>query len=262
MKQAVIPAIEKLSQKELSWPGSPMLYIRQVITGFIQGIYENVSEAQYRWSSDPAAAKIFISASTPVDAKAFGQRPVIAVSRSAIMFAATGIGGIESMSAKDGSVVRSDIINTQLIVQHISTKEAEAEEMAFYTFEQVWANQEVLARYGFILSANPAVEQASPAGSLVEGDVKGMWAVPVILPVRAVRRIRSTPMGDPILKRISYRIEVKLDLTNVDEDRPHGGPPLDGDPANIPLGPMTTLPGASQDPAPMPSSFRTIGPKE
>jgi len=262
MKQAVIPAIEKLSPQELSWAGSPVLYIRQIITGFIQGIYENVSEANYRWSDDPNASKIFISASTPVDAKAFGQRPVIAVSRSAIQFSATAIGGIESMSAKDGSIVRSDMLTTMLIAQHISTKEAEAEEMAFYTFEQVWANQEVLAHYNLVLSANPAVEQPAPAGSLVEGDVKGMWAVPVILPVRLVRRVRSIPMGDPIMKRVSYRIRIELEPRAATEDRPAYGPPAGYDPANIPLGPMTTLPGASQDPAPMPSSFRTIGPKE
>jgi len=243
MRQPTNPVIERNVEPARAWPGSPMGFARQVITGFVQGVYERLVETQYRWNEDQNKTKIYISASTPVDAEAFGIRPCIATSRSGMQFGSLGIGGIESERAKDGSVTRSDMVSGMWILQHISTKEAEAEELAFFTGEMIWTNPEVLLHYGFQTVQGPTVEQPGPAGSLVTGDPKGLVAVPLVIPYRVIRRSRSLRLGDPILRGVQLRMAAMLDRI-------------------ASLVPVGSTPDPSQEPEALVQSTRTMGPQE
>lgn len=258
-----IRRVEALDPRLSTWAGSPLLYLRQVITGFLQGVYESVVEQEYRWSADPSACRLYISSSVPVDGQAMGKRPCIAVSRSALQSTATGIGGIESIDNRTGSITRRDLLNMMFVAQHISTKEDEAEDLAAYTYDQVWANQEVLGHYGMLLTGNPAIEQPGPVGSLVSGDTKGMVAVPVVLPIRVQRCVRSFRLGDPILNQVQIRIRALTDLMIPSQPSGASLAPANGDPANIGRDVHVIPPTpASRDTSPVVTLLQTEDPKK
>lgn len=258
MKTPVIPIVEENTTPE-TWQGNPILFARQVLTGFLQGVFSAMTGV-YRWDPDPAATRIFIAASSPIDATVFGVYPAIVVSRSGMQFANTGIGGLDDSNWRDGSVVRTDLVNGMFVVQHISRKEAEAENLAFLTAEMAWSHQALLARYGFILSGGPTVEQPGSAGMIVEGESKGLIAVPVILPYRCLRRVKTTPLGDPILQAVRFRITDNLQQF-AGPRHPTSAAPESGDPADIGKR-YHRWERSSQDPPVVSSSTRTAEPKK
>jgi hypothetical protein len=186
------------------WAARPITYVRQVLTGFLQGVYQQVPE--YQWDPDKNKSKVFIAGFSPIHAESFGNFPCVAVSRSGMQFAGTGIGGVSHRNFRTGAITRTDLLNGMFVVQHISKVEAEAEDLAFFSAEMCWAHQELLARCGIIVSGGVTIEQPAPAGSLVEGDSKGLIAVPVVLPYRVMRKVITTPLGDPILRAIRIRL--------------------------------------------------------
>lgn len=259
MTNRQIPIVDKHSDPD-TWSGNPILFARQVVTGFIQGLFGAV-EGTYHWDEDKNKSRIFIAGSGPVKAEVFGQFPAIIVSRSGMQFANAGLGGMESANWRDGSIVRSDLINGLFVVQHLSRDEGEAENLAFYVAEMMWLHQEMLARYGFILSGGATVEQPGPAGSLVEGDSKGLTAVPVVLPYRCMRRSRIQPLGNPVLR--AFRLRVSSLMTQFPPPiHPESAAPPDGDPARIGETRSRWERPPSQEAADVASSSRTAEPKE
>lgn len=254
-----IPVVEKWSSAD-TWASNPVLFARQVMTGFVQGVYSAQTD-QYHWDEDKQKSRVFVGAFAPVKPESFGTYPAIVVSRSGMQFAATGIGALAGGNWRDGSVIREDLLNGMFIIQHISRDEAEAENLAFFTAEMIWSQQEILAHYGFLVSGGLTVEQPGPAGSLVDGESKGLIAVPAVVPYRCMRRTRTLPLGDPILKAIRTRITGQLAQLppplNVGSAAPRSL-----DPADIGKDARRWERPSSQDSSVMPSSTRTAEPKE
>lgn len=226
------------------YQGSFIRYVRRLFTAFLQGVYNNV-KGEYHWAEDPNEAGLYIAGTVPIDAAAFGKKPCILVARAPYIFAGAGVGGIDSVEPSTGAVNKSDLINSTAIFHHISTKEAEAEELAAFTADMLWTHFAFLAKYYIITMGNITIAGTAPVGSLVEGDTKGLITIPVTLPFRIPRACRIEPLDAPVLAAFT----AKLGITGVADvgypsKRTQNFP---ADPADIRTkGPRTLLVGASQ----------------
>lgn len=252
MQQSDVPGFEAIKPLLQS---SPIRYIRNVCMAFLQGVY-NAVEGPYHWEPDQNNSKIIIAATVPVDGKVFGNRPCIACARSALQFAGAGVGSLDEVETSTGAFTKSDFINSVMVFHHISSKEAEAEDLAFFSAEMIWMHSNFLAKYFIATMGTLNVGEPGPAGSLVEGDAKGLVTVPVTMPFRMSRRSRAEPLGAPVLQAVTARItQIAPDVVN------YPSPPRDvrfpADPAvQRRQGPRTLLVDASQPTGSMRSSVR------
>jgi hypothetical protein len=241
-----IPGLE--GNPRITWEGQPLSYARQVMTGFIQGLFINGPE-EYLWDADAKASRIFISSTTPVDAESFGQRPCIAIGRSGLQWGGVGIGGIEELDSRTGAITKGDLVNGSFILHHISTKEAEAEDLAFFTAEMTWMLFTILNQVHIQTLGQINIGEPGPVGTLVRGETKGLVNVPLVLPFRMARRCRMEPLGAPILKSMTMRILASAPAAVNFLAPVHYTLPVGGDPANIRTG-VRTVSGVASQPSP------------
>lgn len=247
------PGLDELP--EVTWEGDPINYVRRALTGFIQGVYAEV-ETEYRWSADANASRVFISAETPVDATAFGQRPCIAIARSELQYPGAGIGSVDEVDMMTGAITKSDFINGMFFIHHISSKQAEADKLAAFTADMVWIHWDLLNLVHVQTLGTLNIGQPGPVGSLVTGDSKGLVNVPLVVPFRLTRTVRREPLGAPILRAVTLHIISAAPAAQRFLERARNPRPDNNDPGNIRLRGPRALRQTSQAPESMRTSVK------
>lgn len=201
------------------WRGSsPFVQIIRRTVEFIQGLHAQCPAGSYRWcpgelgSPDENESEIWIGADNPVRSDIIGKRPAITVLRGAASFQGVGIGDRAFYDPRTGGMVKMDILPTTLMVNVLSRFPLEAEQLAWFEAQHIWAlRRELMKNQSGIMfvGQRPSISPPTPAGSLVAPDTEHNWTVvSVSFPAYLQHATTTIPTGKKILNGVDVSAEV------------------------------------------------------
>lgn len=240
------------------WRGSsPFVQIVRRTIEFLQGLHAQCPPGSYRWcpgeltNPDENESEIWIGADNPVSSDLIGKRPAITVLRGAASFQGVGIGDRAFYDAKTGGMVKMDILPVTLMINVLSRFPLEAEQLAWFEMQHIWALREELMRNqsGIMYTGQrPSISPPTPAGSLIAPDTEHNWTVvSVSFPTYLQHSTTTIPTGRPILREM----QVSGLTPSPPTSRAQGVEVVQGTALSQPIASVPTI---SPDPSAVPTS--------
>jgi len=192
--------------------GSPYLQVQRVLVGWLQGLFAQCPAGAYHWEEesnepDASASEIHISTDNPIMVGKVGQRPAITVLRSMGTFNGVGMGDMAYTDWTTGATVRMDILPCTYIINVLSRFPVEAETLAWFTLNSIWAlRDEIIKSEKCLLyfGNRPTCSPPSPAGSLIGDDTEHNWTVvSVMFPAYLQWSATTMPLNQRIVGGIT-----------------------------------------------------------
>ncbi len=196
----------------------PTLRAVRYLVSFLQWRFSLLPIGSYHWAPEDAdqpdrsGSEIYISADTPLPARAFGERPAITVLRSQLVFQGIGIGDTMDHQLTSGAKSYMDLMPTTLCISVVSRLSYVAERLAWFCWEQVFTlREEIIRTEQSILSIGRAVTMTppAPAGPLVESADTDWIAVALYLPTYLQHTMSFIPINRPVLSGFSVDVKTK-----------------------------------------------------
>ncbi len=187
----------------------PTFQIVRHLVDFLQWRFSKLPPGAYQWCPEggnsetgEGQSEIFISADTPIDPVNVGQRPAVTVLRSQAAFNGVGLNDRAFVALSTGAEVKMDLLPTTIMVNFLSQQPVEAERLAWFGMEQIWAfREEIIKTLPCLLymGQRPALSAPSPAGSLV-ASTDHEWVVVVCsIPTYLQHVVTKEPLNKPIV---------------------------------------------------------------
>ena len=192
----------------------PPFQMTRHVLSFLKWRFSTLPAGSYQWkpetedSPDQTGSEVYLGAETPIRPEVVGQRPAITVGRSQAVFQGTGLGDMGHVDLATGAIMKMDVIPTNLVINVLSRLPVEAEKLAWFVVEQIWAYREAIIRNEpthciLYLGQRPALSPPTPAGSLVADSVDFSWcAVVVTFPVFLQHSVSLMPLGRTVVRGI------------------------------------------------------------
>jgi hypothetical protein len=208
----------------------PLFAVQRHLTEFLQWRFSQLPPGSYQWRADDAhsetgqgRSEIFIGGDTPIDPIVVGQRPAVTVTRAQASSVGAGMNDRAFVDWRTGAQVKMDMVPTTLLVNVLSQNMTEAESLAWFCHQQIFAFREVIVKLMpelLYLGQRMGIGAPAPAGSLVQSsDVE--WSVVVLsVPTYLQFMVATEPLNRPIFNRITMQAEADL------PDPPPSRPPV------------------------------------
>lgn len=199
-------------------PGAypPTFEVQRHLVSFLRWQFSKLPPGAYHWddtnaeSPDQSGSEVFITTESPLGVEKVGKRPAIQVSRAAAQAQGYGFANNLYTDPATGKATRLDLLPTHLMVNVLSTVPVEAERIAFFCFERIFALREaIVASLPCLLSigANIGIPPPMPAGSLIDqaaGTAK-WYVVQLSVPTFIQYANTAEPLNKRILGNIATR---------------------------------------------------------
>lgn len=195
-----------------SWASNPISYARQATVAFLKGLFAELPAGNYHWSSDPKQTEIFISADAPYKAQALGQRPAITCGRGSAGFQQMFIDDLGKENWMNQTETRTDMISMMISIICLADNELEAEELAWFCTNHIFALRHYMVRQGFHeFGRGLRMEPATAAGQLVTGEGAVQWRrVQILVPTHYQNTVKTQPEIRVPLAGVIMNMEANL----------------------------------------------------
>jgi len=186
----------------------PLLHVRRMYVGFVQGLFHAAPHGSYHWDPDMEVTELVVTDENPIQVDVVGKRPAITFTRGPVQFFGVGMDDMISFDASTGTKKKSILLPGTMSINCCSRNDLECEYLAGVVAEQFWMHRELLMRAGFFeIGRNFMIGAPSPAGSIVAGDSADEWYVTT---VTSPFHINRTAIFSPLNNRIAQEVAVSL----------------------------------------------------
>lgn len=189
----------------------PLLHVRRMYVGFVQGLFHAAPRGSYHWDPDGISTEIIITDENPIHVDTVGKRPAISFTRGPVQFVGLGLDDMLSFDASTGTKKKSILLPGTMSINCCSSNDIESEYLASVVAEQLWMHRELLMRAGFFeIGRNFIIGAPSPAGSIVAGDSAAEWyATTISSPFHINRTASFSPLNTRIVQDISINLTAR-----------------------------------------------------
>lgn len=197
---------------------APFYVARRHLVDFLQWRFSKNPPGSYHFSTNDDGSvsnesEIFIAGDTPKNPEQVGNRPAITVTRGSASFAGMSLNDTSFHDMRNGAKIRLDLVPVTLVVNFLGRDPAEAEAIAAYGVQQVWALRDAIVVSSPVFHAfghQPQVGPPSPAESLVSGSPDFEWsAVVVNFPCYLVESVTTAPLNKRIHQGTTVHVKTK-----------------------------------------------------
>lgn len=200
----------------------PAPRVRAHLLDFLRWRFSKLPEGSYRWDPSTAArddqsgSEIFISAAWPLNPAQVGQRPAITATSVSLPFSGLGINDLAYVDLATGAQVRMDLIPTTTRIHVLSRVALEAERLAFYALEQIWAMRESIVKAEPCLlqiGQRPILSEVTPPGALIQSAAnEPEWrVVTIMIPTFIQHSVSTEPMNKHIVRDVRATMNLPQD---------------------------------------------------
>lgn len=181
----------------------PTYMAQRRLVEFLKWRFSQLPEDLYRYvdeASDPDGRKsqIFIGADTPIDPVHIDEKPAITVLQGPVVFQGMGFNDRAEYHSPSGRVTKLDLIPATITVNVLSKLPVEAQRLAWFIHEQIWAyaddivvSEPCIHAFGQRASISPP----SPAGSFVNSTDMEWCVVTISYPMYLSHKIVVEPLN-------------------------------------------------------------------
>jgi hypothetical protein len=195
-----------------TWSEQPLLRLRQLVVGFLQGLFAQADTGFFRWSPDETS-EIYITDESPLDLRIVGQRPAITVLRADINWGQTSIDERRDYNMQTEERLHTDLLSGTMVMNCCSRTPLEAEYIAWIASKHSWILRRLMIKGTPMheIGRRQTIGALTPAGALVQGDSATSWInCPVYLPYHMQYNEKITPQDLQQLNRIRVFLEARL----------------------------------------------------
>lgn len=200
----------------------PPTRVRAHLIDFLRWRFSELPKGSYRWDpatglrDDQGDSEVFISSAWPLNPQLVGQRPAITASSVSMPFSGLGINDLAYVDWNTGAQVRMDLIPTVTRIHVLSKIMVEAEKLAFFVTEQIWAFREAIVKSEPCLlqiGQRPMITEPTPPGALIpaSGTEPDWRAVTIQLPTFIQHSVSTEPMNKRILREVRATMNLPQD---------------------------------------------------
>ena len=191
-----------------SFKYSPLLHVRVLFVGFVQGLFAEAPPGCFHWTEDVGSSEIYVTDDTPIKLEKAGDRPSISFTRGPVRFHSFGLDDMQDYDWSTAKKTKSVLVPGTMSINCCSRIDIESEQIAWVVAEMIWLLRENLLRAGFFeIGREPQIGAPSPAGSIVQGDgADEMFCTSVSVPFQFVRSSSFTPLGKAIVNSIDIQL--------------------------------------------------------
>lgn len=215
-----------------SWGENPLFHVTRICLAFLQNLFKQAPEGEFRWDADKQLTQLIIQDELPLHSEVVNKRPAIVTIRSPVQWAGIGLEQRRDENLRTGERVHTDLISGHMTFNCMSRVKVQAEQLGWLVARHIWILHRIFMRAGFHkMGQRVQILAATPAGALVSGDTEGeVHNVPVISPYEFQWTERITPVNLDVLNEIEVsmasfmrpveerteRVPIRGTATNVD----------------------------------------------
>lgn len=156
-----------------SWAESPLFHASRLCIVFLQELFRNAPEGDFRWSESEEFTNIVITPTAPIKLRVLNKRPAIVLIRSGVGFAGLGLDNLREEDLKTGLRTHTDLASGNFTFNCISRQRVEAEYLAWIVTRHIMILRRLLMRSGFHeVGSNMQISPPSPPGAIISGDTE------------------------------------------------------------------------------------------
>lgn len=187
-----------------SWGENPLFHVTRICLAFLQNLFKQAPEGEYRWDPDKQISQLVIQDELPLHSEQVNKRPAIVTVRSPVQWAGIGLEQRRDESLSTGERVHTDLITGHMTFNCMSRSKVQAEQLGWLVARHIWILHRLFMKAGFHkMGQRVQILAATPAGALISGDTEGeIHNVPVISPYEFQWTERITPLNLEVLNEI------------------------------------------------------------
>lgn len=176
--------IQLLADEISSWAESPLRHVTRLCLAFLQGLFKQSTEGNFKWSEDPEKTELTIQDEQPISVDVINKRPAIITVRSPVGWAGIALDQLQHYNFRTGERIHTDLISGNMTFNCVARRKDVAETIAWIAARHFWALRRIMLKNGFHdFGQRIQVLAPSPPGALVSGAAEGETiCVPVIAP--------------------------------------------------------------------------------
>lgn len=190
----------------------PLYHATRVYVLFLQGLFKQFTEGQYKWSDDETISEIVITDQVPLPRDRVEQRPAIVVMRGPAQFGNTSLDTMRTVDVRTGMKERTDLISCTMSINCIAKMGPEAQRIGWIVMRHLKDFRVMLQRAGFHqLGDQLQIGPESPPGAIMpgEGDPEAVM-VTVYSPFYIQWTERVTPLFAPVAQVIEAHLQAGI----------------------------------------------------
>lgn len=189
----------------------PLFYFTRVFLLFLQGLYEQMPEGSYRWSSDEKLSEIAITDQVPIPRERVDQKPHIVTMRGPARFANLTLDQMRSVNPRTGEKERTDLVSCTMTINVIAKNGVESQRLAMMVATHIREFKVLLQRAGMHKVGDEMdVGPESAPGSFVSEPDPELVMCSVFVPFHFQWTMKSRPLNAALLRGIELKMKSAL----------------------------------------------------
>lgn len=196
----------------------PLLHVTRIFLLFLQGLFKQLEEGDWKWSEDEQLSEIVITDQVPVPRDRIEQRPAIVTMRGPVQFLNLSLDQVLTVDPHTGMKHRKDLCACTMSLNCIAKSGIEAQRMGWFVMSSIRNFKTLLQRAGLHkVGDEMSVGPESSPGSLVtpEPDPE-MSLVTVQVPCFFQWQVKMTPTDAVKLQEIEVHMGVQPILSQTE----------------------------------------------
>lgn len=194
----------------------PTYEVQRHLVDFLRWRFSKLPVGAYHWnpenaeSPDQSGSEVFITTENPISVAKVGARPAITLSRGPAQAQGYGLGNVLTVDLASGKQGKLDLLPSTVLVNVVSQVAVEAERLAFFCFQQIFAMREAVVRsLPCLLSIGSNMSLSPPmgAGTLIDpvGGTPKWHVVSVNVPVFLQVATSAEPLNRGVITGVSVK---------------------------------------------------------
>ena len=204
----------------------PLFYFTLLFLSFIQGLFKQRPEGEYKYSEDENITEIIIADQVTAAKETV---PRIITARGPASYITLFCDDMVKRSLKKDERKRTSLISIPMTINCIAKLGIEAQELAFFIAHNIWSHRVLLQQHGIHkIDRNFSISPETPTDAIFAPSVvpEGIM-VSLIVPFIVRWTVTTVPNNAPKLREIDNYITKKLAPTLKGTDIQETSPPPD-----------------------------------
>lgn len=190
----------------------PLYFAARTYVLFLQGLFKQFPEGQYKWSDDDKLTEIVITDQVPIPRDRIEQRPALVVMRGPAQFANLTLDTMRNVDARTGAKTRTDLIACTMTINCIAKMGPEVQLLAWLVMRHIKDFRVMLQRAGFHqIGDQLSLSPESAPGQIIAGEADPeAILVSVFSPFFVQWTEKVTPLYAPVAQNIEAHIKAGI----------------------------------------------------
>lgn len=218
---------------ESSFKYNPLMHVRVLFVRFIQGLFSNAPEGNYRWTSDDETTELYVTDEEQIMPEVVEKLPAVSLTRGPISFYNMGLDDLENYDFALDRKTKGVLIPGTMTINVCSRVPLEGEFIAMVIADHLWLLRDLMMKMGFFeVGRGIQVGSPSKAGSIIGNDRGDEFScTPVSVPFQFPRLSSVMPLNRDVIQGIEQVMRTRAPTTStsgLDPTSLSGGAPWRG----------------------------------